>query len=104
MATARPRLITHRITASSVRTAALLPFSGLISRNWNENCASLRDHSRRKPAAHRSSIRLCGPPCGIVTLSLSFGMSPDQADTITIDPTMIDRIWRDFAFYRASGR
>jgi hypothetical protein len=45
-----------------------------------------------------------GPPCGIVTLSLSFGMSPDQADTITIDPTMIDRIWRDFAFYRASGR
>jgi hypothetical protein len=39
-----------------------------------------------------------------VTLSLSSGMSPDKADTITIDPTMTDRIWRDFACYRASGR
>ena len=45
-----------------------------------------------------------GPHCGSVTLSLYSEKAPEKADTIAIDPKVIDRIWQDFAPYRTSGR
>jgi S1-C subfamily serine protease len=42
-----------------------------------------------------------GPHCGSVTLALSSEQTPEKADTLTIDPKVIDRIWQDFAPYRA---
>ncbi len=45
-----------------------------------------------------------GPHCGSVTLTLASEQTPDKADTLTIDPNVIDRIWRDFAPYRVPGR
>jgi hypothetical protein len=45
-----------------------------------------------------------GPKCGSVTLSLYSEKAPEKADTVTIDPKMIDRIWQDFAPLRESGR
>jgi hypothetical protein len=43
-----------------------------------------------------------GSQYGSVTLSFSSGISPDEADTITIDPKVIDQICQDFVSYRAS--
>lgn len=45
-----------------------------------------------------------GPHCGAVTLSLYSGRAPEQADTLTIDPKAIERIWQDFAPYRTAAR
>ena len=45
-----------------------------------------------------------GSPCGLVTLSLYAETAPENADTLTIDPTLINRIRQDFAVDRASGR
>ena len=44
-----------------------------------------------------------GPHCGTVTLSLYSEKSPDKADTLTIEAKLIERLWQDFAPYRASG-
>ncbi len=44
-----------------------------------------------------------GPQCGGVTLSLYSEKAPERADTVTIDPKVIDQIWQDFAPWRAAG-
>jgi hypothetical protein len=44
-----------------------------------------------------------GPHCRGVTLSLYSEKAPEKADTLTIDPKVIERIWQDFAPYRAAG-
>jgi S1-C subfamily serine protease len=45
-----------------------------------------------------------GPHCGKVTLSLYSEKTPEKADTLTIDPKLIEQIWQDYAPYRSSGR
>ncbi|HUE87484.1 MAG TPA: trypsin-like peptidase domain-containing protein [Vicinamibacterales bacterium] len=45
-----------------------------------------------------------GPHCGSVTLTLSSEQASEKADTLAIDPKVIDQIWQDFAPYRATGR
>jgi hypothetical protein len=45
-----------------------------------------------------------GPHCQGVALALSSEEAPEKAETITIDATVIDRIWQDFAPHRAAGR
>jgi hypothetical protein len=45
-----------------------------------------------------------GPHCGSVTLTLTSEQAPAKAETLTIDPKVIDQIWQDFAPYRASGQ
>jgi len=42
-----------------------------------------------------------GPHCQGVTLSLYSEKAPDKADTVTIDPGVIGRLWSDFDAYRA---
>ena len=42
-----------------------------------------------------------GPSCGTVKLVLYSEKAPDRADTRIVDPKVIDRIWDDFAPYRA---
>jgi S1-C subfamily serine protease len=42
-----------------------------------------------------------GPHCKSVKLVLSSEKEPEKQDTRTVDPQMIDRIWQDFAPYRA---
>ena len=44
-----------------------------------------------------------GPQCGTVTLSLYSEAQPERADTLTPTRTIIDKIWNDFAPYRAIG-
>ena len=44
-----------------------------------------------------------GPQCGTVTLSLYSEAQPERADTLTPTRTIIDKIWNDFAPYRATG-
>ena len=44
-----------------------------------------------------------GPQCGSVTLTLHAEKASDNGETITIAPALIERIWQDFAPYRASG-
>ena len=39
-----------------------------------------------------------------VTLTLSSEQAPEKAETLTIAPTVIDRIWQDFAPYRAASQ
>jgi hypothetical protein len=41
-----------------------------------------------------------GPHCNGVTLTLWSEQAPKQADTIVIDPKIIDQVWQDFAPYR----
>lgn len=43
-----------------------------------------------------------GPQCGAVTLSLASEKSPGRADTVTIPANVVDRLWQDFAPYRAA--
>ena len=43
-----------------------------------------------------------GPHCRAVTLTLSTEQAPDKPDTLTIDPEIIEQIWRDFALYRTT--
>ncbi|MGE0461866.1 MAG: serine protease [Vicinamibacterales bacterium] len=45
-----------------------------------------------------------GAHCGSVTLSLYSGRGPEKPDTLVVDPKVIDRIWQDFAPYRAGAR
>jgi hypothetical protein len=45
-----------------------------------------------------------GPHCGSVTLTLWSEQAPEKADTLTIDPNVVDQIWQDFAPYRAAAR
>ena len=45
-----------------------------------------------------------GPQCGTVTLSLYSEAQPERADTLTPTRTVLDKIWNDFAPYRATGR
>jgi S1-C subfamily serine protease len=45
-----------------------------------------------------------GPQCGTVTLSLYSEAQPERADTLTPTRTILDKIWNDFAPYRATGR
>ena len=42
-----------------------------------------------------------GPQCTSVKLVLSSEKKPQQQDTLTVDPHVIERIWQDFAPYRA---
>jgi S1-C subfamily serine protease len=42
-----------------------------------------------------------GPHCTTVTLSLYSEAQPEKGDTVTVMPAVIDRIWQDFASYRA---
>ena len=44
-----------------------------------------------------------GPQCGTVTLSLYSEAQPERADALTPTRTIIDKIWNDFAPYRATG-
>ena len=44
-----------------------------------------------------------GPQCATVTLSLYSEAQPERADTLTPTRTVIDKIWNDFAPYRATG-
>jgi hypothetical protein len=41
------------------------------------------------------------PSCGGVKLVLTSQKQPDKPDTRAIDPRMVQRIWDDFAPYRA---
>ena len=43
-----------------------------------------------------------GPQCGTVTLSLYSEAQPQRADTLTPTRAVIDKIWNDFAPYRAT--
>ncbi|HVG84333.1 MAG TPA: serine protease [Vicinamibacterales bacterium] len=45
-----------------------------------------------------------GPHCSTVTLSMYSEKAPEKADVLTIDAKAIERIWQDFASYRASAR
>ena len=45
-----------------------------------------------------------GPHCESVTLSLTSEQASAKAETLTIDPKVIDQIWQDFAAYRAAGQ
>ncbi len=45
-----------------------------------------------------------GPACGGVKLTLFSEKEPEKGETKTIDPSVIQRIWDDFAGYRAPGR
>jgi hypothetical protein len=47
---------------------------------------------------------LLGPHCSTVTLSMYSEKAPEKADVLTIDAKVIERIWQDFASYRASAR
>jgi len=42
-----------------------------------------------------------GPQCGSVKLVLHSEKQPAKADTVVVDPKIIERIWQDFAPYRA---
>ncbi len=42
-----------------------------------------------------------GPHCKSVKLVLSSEKEPEKQDTRTVDPQVIERIWQDFAPYRA---
>lgn len=42
------------------------------------------------------------PECGTVTLSLYSEKAPDKADSLVVDPTVIERVWADFAPWRAA--
>jgi hypothetical protein len=44
-----------------------------------------------------------GPQCATVTLSIYSEAQPENADTLTLTRTTIDRLWQDFAPYRASA-
>jgi S1-C subfamily serine protease len=45
-----------------------------------------------------------GPQCATVTLSLYSEAQPERAQTVTVSRTTIDRIWQDFAAWRAAGQ
>jgi S1-C subfamily serine protease len=45
-----------------------------------------------------------GAHCSTVTLSMYSEKAPEKADVLTIDAKVIERIWQDFAPYRASAR
>ncbi len=42
-----------------------------------------------------------GPHCGTVKLELYSEKEPQKADTLVVDPKVIQQIWLDFAPYRA---
>jgi hypothetical protein len=42
-----------------------------------------------------------GPHCGGVTLVLYSDKQPDKGDTRVVDPQVLERVWQDFAPYRA---
>lgn len=42
-----------------------------------------------------------GPHCGTVTLTLFSDKAPEKGDTRGVDPKILERIWQDFAPYRA---
>jgi S1-C subfamily serine protease len=44
-----------------------------------------------------------GPHCGTVKLTLYSDKAPDKGDTRVIDAKLVQRIWDDFAPYRAAG-
>ena len=46
-------------------------------------------------------VQALGPQCKPVKFSLYSEKEPDKPDSKTIDPPIIDRIWQDFAPYRA---
>ena len=43
------------------------------------------------------------PQCGTVKLVLYSEKEPDKADTRIVDPGLVQRVWQDFASYRAPG-
>jgi len=44
-----------------------------------------------------------GPQCGTVTLSLYSEAQPQRADPLTPTRAILDKIWNDFAPYRATS-
>jgi len=40
------------------------------------------------------------PECGAVKLVLYSDKQPEKADTLVVDPNVVQQIWRDFAPYR----
>ena len=42
-----------------------------------------------------------GPHCGTVKLTLYSDKEPDKGDTRVVDPQVLERVWQDFAPYRA---
>ncbi|MGE0813271.1 MAG: serine protease [Vicinamibacterales bacterium] len=42
------------------------------------------------------------PACGTVTLEIFSEKEPGKAETVTVDPKILEQIWRDFAPYRAA--
>ena len=44
-----------------------------------------------------------GPQCATVRLALYSENAPEKADTRTVDPGVLQRVWQDFAPYRAAG-
>jgi hypothetical protein len=42
-----------------------------------------------------------GPQCGSVKLALFSEKQPDKADSLTVDPKVIQQIWQDFEPYRS---
>jgi S1-C subfamily serine protease len=45
-----------------------------------------------------------GPQCATVKLVLYSEKEPEKGDTRVVDPRIVERIWQDFAPYRALGR
>lgn len=44
-----------------------------------------------------------GPHCGTVKLTLVSDKAPEKGDTRIVDPKILERIWQDFAPYRATA-
>jgi hypothetical protein len=44
-----------------------------------------------------------GPHCRTVKLSLYSEKDPKKADTRVVDPQLVERVWQDFASYRAAS-
>lgn len=43
-----------------------------------------------------------GPQCSNVTLTMTSEQAPEKAETLTVDPQVINQIWQDLAPYRAA--
>lgn len=66
---------------------------------------ALPDASLRSPTSPNDGYvfdpQSFGPHCKAVKLVLFSEKEPNKQDTRVIDPRLIERIWQDFAAYRA---
>jgi hypothetical protein len=105
--------------AAATQGAALPPFKDFKSsfRHMRATCAGVEvtpihpfvlEHRVSEKNIIREGLYVFdpgafGPQCATVTLSLYSEAQPERADTLTPTRTVIDKIWTDFAPYRAIG-